>query len=252
MYFAILKHQSFSASIALAFGFVFSLYIWKDSARMDRNHPIQIKRRLVSVAIVSALSPLLLIYWAKKDPLGLFDYPTFLDWVGFPVSIGMHKQILAALAPVFLTFVLFIGPHVVSFVYSWGRKQFRTSVIQQLVTWVHEGLTETRQYNTELMILRNLVVGPMAEEWVFRGCMLPLLISGKFLPYQAALISPGLFGLCHVHHLLNRVLNENHTVTEALTAVCKLLSQILQLISAFQSSNSSTLLYSDTSQASCS
>jgi prenyl protein peptidase len=63
-----------------------------------------------------------------------------------------------------------------------------------------------RRLGTKLRRLtwwRNLVVGPLSEELVFRACMLPLLLAGGWTRTQAALISPLLFGLAHGHHLLS-------------------------------------------------
>ncbi len=55
--------------------------------------------------------------------------------------------------------------------------------------------------------LRTLAVGPLAEELVFRGCMLPVLLSAGLTPLQACLQCPLIFGLAHLHHAYERVKN---------------------------------------------
>jgi prenyl protein peptidase len=48
---------------------------------------------------------------------------------------------------------------------------------------------------------RNIVVGPLAEEWVFRASMVPFMIQAGFSPFQAIVITPIFFALAHVHHI---------------------------------------------------
>lgn len=56
-----------------------------------------------------------------------------------------------------------------------------------------------------LITLRDLVFGPMYEEIVFRGAMIPLL-SGK---YQKIIISSFIFGISHIHHGIFEYLTGN-------------------------------------------
>jgi prenyl protein peptidase len=48
--------------------------------------------------------------------------------------------------------------------------------------------------------MRNLVTGPLTEEIVFRGYMLPLLLVSGVDPTTASLAAPGFFGAAHLHH----------------------------------------------------
>ena len=48
---------------------------------------------------------------------------------------------------------------------------------------------------------KGLIVGPICEEWVYRGCLCSLLYYGK-VPYSLCIIIPPLlFGLSHAHHI---------------------------------------------------
>lgn len=89
-------------------------------------------------------------------------------------------------------------------------------------------------YNIYLMILepmywlgsvrtiiwwRNLVVAPLAEEWTFRACMLPLLLQ-CFTPTTAIFVCPLFFGVAHFHHVVDRV-KAGMNLKHALFISCK-------------------------------
>ncbi|CAM9969167.1 unnamed protein product, partial [Heterosigma akashiwo] len=51
-----------------------------------------------------------------------------------------------------------------------------------------------------LQAARNFLVGPLTEEFVFRGCMCPLLLcAGVPLP-RVVFLGPLVFGVAHLHH----------------------------------------------------
>eukprot|EP00326_Haptolina_ericina_P016078 CAMPEP_0181186550 /NCGR_PEP_ID=MMETSP1096-20121128/10095_1 /TAXON_ID=156174 ORGANISM="Chrysochromulina ericina, Strain CCMP281" /NCGR_SAMPLE_ID=MMETSP1096 /ASSEMBLY_ACC=CAM_ASM_000453 /LENGTH=215 /DNA_ID=CAMNT_0023275457 /DNA_START=140 /DNA_END=788 /DNA_ORIENTATION=+ len=88
----------------------------------------------------------------------------------------------AAIAPLALTMLLFLGP---------------------LVTTCLDGYKPLLRPHGELARLkriRNLLVGPLAEEWVFRGCMCPLLYGAGFSDGASVFISAIVFGSAHIHH----------------------------------------------------
>ncbi|EGB12715.1 hypothetical protein AURANDRAFT_19189 [Aureococcus anophagefferens] len=66
------------------------------------------------------------------------------------------------------------------------------------------------------MSLRNLVVGPLSEEFVFRACMVPLLLDAGLGTARAVCCSPLFFGVAHLHHLRRRVRDDRAPVLEAL------------------------------------
>jgi prenyl protein peptidase len=67
--------------------------------------------------------------------------------------------------------------------------------------------------------IRNLVAGPIAEEWVFRACICPMLKCEGYTMKEVLWISPGLFGLCHLHHLINLVRAKGYSVQQGIFAV---------------------------------
>lgn len=71
---------------------------------------------------------------------------------------------------------------------------------------------------------RNLVVAPLAEEWAFRACMLPLLLQ-CFTPITAIFICPLFFGAAHFHHIVDRV-KAGMNFKNALFISCKYCSHL--------------------------
>lgn len=78
----------------------------------------------------------------------------------------------------------------------------------QLMLDLYQG---RRGPDLSLSTLRDLVFGPVYEEIVFRGAMIPLL-NTKFLKI---LISSLVFGLCHIHHGLLEYLRGNNTLRDS-------------------------------------
>lgn len=54
-----------------------------------------------------------------------------------------------------------------------------------------------------ILWLRNHVVAPLAEEFTFRACMMPLLLQ-TFHPLKAVFMTPLFFGIAHLHHIIER------------------------------------------------
>jgi prenyl protein peptidase len=52
--------------------------------------------------------------------------------------------------------------------------------------------------------IRNMVVAPVTEEIVFRGCMVPALLATGMTPLKTALVAPLFFGVAHAHHAILR------------------------------------------------
>lgn len=52
-----------------------------------------------------------------------------------------------------------------------------------------------------MIVLRNYLVSPLTEEFVFRSCMIPLVyhILGGF---YSMLVTPLFFGVAHLHHII--------------------------------------------------
>ncbi|OLN81509.1 putative CAAX prenyl protease 2 [Colletotrichum chlorophyti] len=53
---------------------------------------------------------------------------------------------------------------------------------------------------TEWTSWRNIVMGPLTEEMLFRSASVPLLLCARMSLTQTIFLSPVIFGLAHVHH----------------------------------------------------
>ncbi|KAK9868383.1 hypothetical protein WJX84_003999 [Apatococcus fuscideae] len=67
--------------------------------------------------------------------------------------------------------------------------------------------------------LRNYVFAPVAEEWCFRACMVPLLLDQGWSSQAAIIWSTLVFGAAHLHLLLEMLMHEGMDIRAAIIAV---------------------------------
>ena len=60
---------------------------------------------------------------------------------------------------------------------------------------------------------------PLCEEWVFRACIVPLLVASGCSFGVTVLASPVLFGCAHVHHLIEHVRKRGLPLRQGITIV---------------------------------
>eukprot|EP01102_Stenamoeba_stenopodia_P010545 TRINITY_DN3191_c0_g1_i3.p1 TRINITY_DN3191_c0_g1~~TRINITY_DN3191_c0_g1_i3.p1 ORF type:complete len:286 (+),score=48.94 TRINITY_DN3191_c0_g1_i3:335-1192(+) len=187
--------QALQISIFFPLLFVGSLYVWgKQSFTLGRNHPLNIKRRIISVVFVCIISTLYLSAWARADT----TWATFFEWMG----VRIQGLVPALILPLLLTMILFAGPLVMSY--------YDGELAPEVLTF------EAKKGFADLMWWRNYVVGPAAEEWVFRACICPLLLCGGYSLSSIVLLSPLLFGFAHAHHFIESVFLKGVPATQAL------------------------------------
>lgn len=185
---------SFLLSFGFACAFVGSLYVWPKSSTLDRNDPIQVKRRFMSIGTVSILSPFLLFLFDDSSREG----PPLPVWIGFR-GRGFG---LALILPLIVTMTLFLGPIVLYFMEN-SMRDLRRDISSYL------------NHTSVLLPLRDLVVAPFCEELVFRALICTSLIAGGFGFTATVFISPTLFGIAHFHHLIGLVRSEGYSFAEA-------------------------------------
>nr|AAH74218.1 MGC83398 protein [Xenopus laevis] len=181
--------------LTLACSYVGSLYVWK--SELPRDHPAVIKKRFTSVLIVSLLSPLFLSLW--KEMTGVKTDAPLLSLMGFRIE-GM---ITAAILPLLLTMVLFLGPLV----------QLSLDCPWDFLDGLKVGF-DPRFWmlcGTDMRWLRNQVIAPLTEELVFRACMLPMLVPCTG-PGPAIFTCPLFFGIAHFHHVIEQLRFRQATV----------------------------------------
>ncbi|XP_005089152.1 CAAX prenyl protease 2 [Aplysia californica] len=175
--------------------YVGSLYVWGATIKdKSRDHPDVIKRRFLSVASVCAIAPVLL--WTVASPSDKVHANTLLEWLG----IRFWGFIPACIVPLFLTMVLFLGPlslHYLDGVFSlYLESKYWTNSVKNYV-W-----------------LRNHIVAPLSEEFIFRACMLPVLLP-RLGEGWSILLCPLFFGVAHFHHMIEKVVHSQQDVSEA-------------------------------------
>lgn len=172
---------STGAPFLLGLSYVGSLYVWR--SKQDRDHPDTIKRRFLSAAFMTILSPLFVLW---------FGSPELLQKHSLSETIGLRWPglVAASVVPLCLTMVLFLGPLAMLFLDD------RTRVYCVSMYW--------KQCLRDWIWWRNHVVAPFSEEFTFRACMVPILL-GYYTHTQAIIISPLFFGVAHFHHMVERI-----------------------------------------------
>ncbi|OWR43981.1 CAAX prenyl protease 2 [Danaus plexippus] len=180
-----LEHNSCLISglscIILTISYVASLYIWR--SKFNRDHPSTIKKRFFSVICMMLLAPFFTYYLLDEK---ILEKASIYEHMGLRIS-GM---LLASTVPLFLTATLFLGPLTMQF--FGGTFKLYAEPMYWLSCW------------QDLVWLRNHIMAPLSEEWVFRSCMMPILCQ-CLKPYKAVYIAPLFFGVAHFHHLFEQM-----------------------------------------------
>lgn len=113
--------------------------------------------------------------------------------------LGLRKTSLlqAVIQPTLLTASLFAGP---------------------LLQWGLSGRSDADSM-APLQILRNLVMAPVTEEFCFRACMAPLFLLQGYSKKQTIFLTPIMFGVAHIHHLLEIVKFQGARLSSAIAVV---------------------------------
>ena len=176
-------------SALLTVNYVACLYICASHFRVDGGHrrapdrddPRVIKERFARVGIACLLSPLVALSAAAlpgRPVLCTISAP-LARWFGLMGPPGGAAMcLLAATLPLALTMILFTGPLVMMWL---DRDQYVPLSARMSAMFAR----------ADLRTVRNLVVGPISEEWVFRACMCSLLTGaglsdGTAVPLTAA------------------------------------------------------------------
>lgn len=169
------------ASFVCGATFVGSLYIGAGPSAFNRNNPSVIKDRFVRIGVASLFAPWVASCTVLVAGCDVVSARWFGLWTESPLT--------ASLVPLALTMWLFAGPLVMEFLDRDRFTPLRTQLSQSCAT---EG--------QRLQALRNLLIGPLAEEWVFRACMCPMLHGAGLSDAACVFYSAAVFGAAHIHH----------------------------------------------------
>lgn len=201
--------------------YVLSMYTIPGSVRaLPRNDPKHIRARLFMSMVSSGIALLILYLCSSKDD----GQPTLLQWTG----LRTDYIFLAPILSLALTFSLFLGPTCCMVGAAWVGARVSADGRGGWVRPEKPGAPFAARLATELaarslldwplQAARNFLVGPLTEEFVFRGCMCPLLLcAGVPLP-RVVFLGPLVFGVAHLHHAYERT-RSGVPVAHALLAV---------------------------------
>jgi len=237
--------------------YVGSLYLFKGALSSSRNDPSMIRMRTLCVIAVCIIS---LAYTALFDRFCVpsttrNSMMEFLRRMGLHMNI--FKHIMAIGVALLLNSLLFMGP-IVHMLLSeqvlvsnvnhnsgggggssligryLGGFSFRYSLILDgIKSRVQPTIQFLKQYPSMLISgdvhsvdsdmfldFRNIVVGPVSEELVFRSCMYLLThFCGRLAPATTITVSSLIFGLAHCHHIVDHMLHGKMTIMQAVASV---------------------------------
>ena len=174
-------------AVGAGFGFtvlyVGSIYLWhlvyinrpqtEQKRVRDRDDPGTIKRRFFSVTVASVISYYIITRLA--NPLASTED------IHAALGVRLEGLLPALIIPFLLVVLLFLGPLVQIYLDPYDRFFYHDSNL--------------------LYITRNVIVCPFTEEWVFRGCVIPLLLAAGLSHKNAIIVCPLFFASAHVHHI---------------------------------------------------
>jgi len=197
-------HMSLSLSIFICFlmgsFYVVSLYLWGKQNRFNRNEPPVIRRRFISV-LLTCLLCYMSLYFLGNGISSSMRRHSLNEWLGLRFDSSLIWSSIISLG---LTMILFSGPIVQHLISQYMLRQtFRAydSSSQSSTKRLDAFVSECRMHLEDLCFWRNYLISPFTEEFVFRGCMLPLLCEHLSLT-SSVLITPLFFGLAHLHHII--------------------------------------------------
>jgi membrane protease YdiL (CAAX protease family) len=88
---------------------------------------------------------------------------------------------------------------------------------------IAKGMTRIH-YQFDILSLKNLVIAPFCEEFIYRVCLINLSLESKaFTPTEAVLVLPVFFAISHLHHVIMQRKNPGFNYMKAfLVALFKL------------------------------
>ncbi len=172
--------------------FVFSLYVVHP--RLPRSDPLTVRRRIESITFVCLLAPIalyLLLSQSEAIPLVSFGNLLGIKWTGLFAAVCY---------PPLLVLLLYLGP-----------------IVQSLMEG--GGLFDHVKGQRNDIMLRNYLFAPVAEEFIFRACML-LVLRPALSDTLAIFICPLFFGIAHIHHVIDwYIVNDGSSFKQACLTV---------------------------------
>ncbi|KAF9540433.1 CAAX prenyl protease [Mortierella hygrophila] len=192
-----------------------------ENQKLDRNHPLVIKQRFKGIALTCFVVPFYL-WWLftfsgaiSTDQSFWERLGRFLGLLGISIPNNIFKLVNHVVLPLLLVGCLFMGPTLMMFLSN-------ELPFQQAFDW-----TTQRQHIQGLMGMRNFVVGPISEEFIFRACMVAIVAnSGARLPLMIFVL-PLVFGIAHINHAYESYVKKGRTRQALMGAAAMAVFQLL-------------------------
>lgn len=228
--------------------FVALLYLVPSKVRaLPRNDPTHVLWRMAMVVPAMAISTILANVSAAADkPL--------LQQIGISIACLTPAS---SLLPVGLIMCLFLGPLVQVVIDTYRLSEARSMAgfllpavmsvdgcKEHLAARGFSLLVALRVADTSsLSLFRALVVAPVAEEWVFRACVLPVFAAHGAGLWSAICGASLPFGLAHLHHGYELLRRGFSPLQAALSVVAQLgYTTLFGAIAAFMQLRTGNLL----------
>jgi prenyl protein peptidase len=211
------KHPSLSAAsiyaCVLSFCFVFNLYLLvpKQVTKLPRSDIRQIKWRILSVMLTIMLAISTYPYLFCKN-----------EAIVWRSGFGAIKNVLgwrsidrATFVPLLHVGILYFGSFVTSIiqhrlVYITKRDSYEHSPEQNFFRFMSRRVIyiNTQRFSDRWQSSRDFFVAPLAEEIIFRACIIPpFLLSGRISIVAICWVTPLFFGVAHAHHAVTKMRN---------------------------------------------
>lgn len=174
--------QAVLGALSLTCFFVASLYLWTllGYADEDRDNPSTIKRRSLSTIVTCCCSTLLILWLAEPSSHGFTLQRLF--------GLELQDAFRACLVCVGLTALLFLGP-----------------LAQHLLMVCAGDASLLSAPGGTWICVRNLLMAPVTEEFVFRACLARLWAAASISHTVIIFCGPFFFALAHAHHFLEHL-----------------------------------------------
>lgn len=206
--------QTLLYCFALSSIFVLSLYVFVPHSvrRLPRDHVLHIKWRggIILGVMLLGMGCYPMLFCLHHADVEDKHVPSWFEYVGISwqpwqdLRVAMHVVTLYAGSLTCAWLKLYRNSqNDVIHREDYSRGLIRRTIIQPFQTFL---IDESYRWTT----LRNLAIAPLAEEVIFRACLVPPLLASRISgfeslsPTQVSWIAPLFFGVAHLHHFYEK------------------------------------------------
>ncbi len=186
--------------------FVGVCYLIPGSVRgTARDDPLHIKWRVTTVTLACLLAPLIILsLWGPYDAALL----------GIKNPLSLHS-VLEVVVSLLHNMTLFLGPLLHKCIEYQVMYRPRQKGQWDLNNLQYCFLGDVYMSKPKMWEgFRNFIFAPLAEEFMFRSCMLLLMVHAGFSVTACVCLTPLFFGLAHLHHAMDHIRHLNQASKE--------------------------------------